>query len=115
MIIDTSWPLWLAWILALFFAGNGVINIIGPKGMRDSFARWGYPSWFHLLNGALQLVIAILLVMDTTRLLGLGLGVLLCLAIVATLIRHHEAAHLLPSVVLLLVILMAVHGWQAAG
>ncbi len=109
------WPIWLAWILALFFAVNGVVNLIGPKGMRDSFARWGYPSWFHLLNGILQLAIAVLLLMGATRLLGLGLGTLLCLAIFATLIRHHEAAHLLPSVVLLLVILVTAYGWTAAG
>jgi hypothetical protein len=115
MIIGIAWSVWLAWFLALFFTVNGVVNIIGPKGMRDSFARWGYPSWFHLLNGALQIVIAVLLVMDTTRLLGLGLGVLLCLAIFATLIRHHEAAHLLPSIVLLLVILVTAYGWTAAG
>jgi hypothetical protein len=62
-----------------------------------------------------QLAIAVLLVMDTTRLLGLTLGALLCLAIFATLIRHHETAHLPPSVVLLMVILVTAYGWTAAG
>ena len=87
MIIGMAWPVWLAWILALFFAANGMVNIIGPKSMRDGFARWGYPSWFHLLNGALQLAIAVLLLMGATRLLGLGLGILLCLVIFVTLVR----------------------------
>jgi hypothetical protein len=83
--------------------------------MRAGLARWGYPSWFHRLNGILQLVIAVLLLLDATRLLGLGLGALLCLAIFATLIRHHEAAHLRPSIVLLMVVLVTIYGLAAGG
>ena len=110
MLMGVSWPVWLAWLLAAFFVVNGVVNIIGPQGMRDGFARWGYPRWFHLLNGVLQLATGVLIAYAPTRLAGLALGALVCLAVFATLIWHREAAHLLPGAVLFGVILVTAFG-----
>jgi hypothetical protein len=27
--------------------GPGVVNFVGPRSVRDSFARWGYPAGRH--------------------------------------------------------------------
>jgi hypothetical protein len=115
MIFGVSWPVWLAWILAVFFVGNGVINLFGPKGMRDGFTRWGFPSWFHLFNGALQIVTGVLIALEPTRMIGLGLGALICFVVFATLIRHKEASHLPPGVLLLLVIVVTAWGLMPAA
>ena len=56
-----DWPTWLAYLLAAFFCINGVINVIGPKGMRNSFAAWGYPPGFHIANGVIQVAAGMLL------------------------------------------------------
>ena len=110
MIMGVSWAVWLSWLLAAFFMVNGAINVVGPQGMRDGFKRWGYPPWFHLFNGVLQLATGVLIAYAPTRLAGLGLGALVCLAVFATLIRHREAAHLLPGAVLFGVILVTAFG-----
>lgn len=113
MIAGQSWALWLCWLLAVFFICNGIVNIIGPKGIREGFARWGFPSWFHIANGLLDLVAGVLIALPQTRPFGLGLGILICLGVFATLIRHRELAHLPPSVVLFVVV--AVAGWGSGA
>ena len=47
----------LGWIIATFFIANGLVNLYGPESMRAAFFRWGFPRWFHLVNGAIQVVI----------------------------------------------------------
>ena len=115
MIMGVSWPVWLAWLLAAFFVVNGAVNVVGPRGMRDGFARWGYPPWFHLFNGVLQLATGALIAYAPTRLAGLALGALVCLAVFATLIRHSETAHLPPGLVLFAVILVTAFGVRAVA
>jgi hypothetical protein len=115
MIMGVSWPVWLAWLLAAFFVVNGAVNIVGPRGMRDGFARWGYPPWFHLFNGVLQLATGVLIAHAPTRLAGLALGALVCLAVFATLVRHRETAHLPPGLVLFAVILVTAFGVRAVA
>ena len=110
MDLSHSWPIWLAYALAAFFCINGIVNVIGPKGMREGFARWGFPSWFHIANGRIQLLAGLLLIAEATRFLGLALGVLVCLGVFVTLIRHSEFSHLPPGIVLLFFILMDVWG-----
>jgi hypothetical protein len=115
MLFGFSWAQWLTWLLAAFFAVNGVINITGPKAMRDSFAEWGFPGYWHIVNGAILLLTGILLVLPQTRPFGFGLGVLECLAIYITLIRHKAFSHLPPSVVMLIVLGVAWWGLYGLG
>ena len=32
--------------LGVVMIGAGAVNFIGPRSIRDSFARWGYPPVF---------------------------------------------------------------------
>jgi len=111
MILGFHWTLILVSILGVFFLGDGVISAIGPKPMRESFVKWGFPSWWHLVNAAVCLVTGVLLFIPALRPLGLLLGALECFAIFATLIRNNEPAHLPPSVILLVLILVAYWGF----
>ena len=87
-------------------------NLAGLEGVREGFRRWGFPPWFHLLNGTVNLVTGVALIWPPTRGLGLRLSVLICLAIWITLIRHRDLRHLPPSVLLFALTLLAAWGLE---
>lgn len=118
MLVELDWATWLTWLLVAFFLADGVISAIGPAPMRAAFVKWGYPGWWHLVNAAVCLVIALLLVFPQTRQFGLMFGVLECVAVFATLIRHGELTHLPPAIVLLALLVLAYwgnYGWTLPG
>ena len=47
--------------LSAFFVLGFVINTFAVKKVGPDYHRWGYPDWFHLLSGGLDLVVALLL------------------------------------------------------
>ena len=90
----------LAMIVAVLFAGAGVVNLAGRGAVKRDFARWGYPAWFHLLCGALELLCAALLFGQQTRVLGLTLaGAILVVALFALLRNREPFGHLAPALV----------------
>jgi hypothetical protein len=103
----------MTWLVAVFFVGNGIVNFFNPAPFRKDYERWQLPSWFYLFNGAFQLVTGVLLLFPATRWLGFLMGVLVCLGVFATLIRHREYSHLPPSVILFVLICLSI--WGSAG
>ncbi len=101
MTFDFTLAAVAVWVLAALFAGFGVANLIGPRGMTDAYARWGYPRGWNLVTGTLELSAAILLVVPETTVYGIAVGGLVCLAAFATLVWHREFAHTPPSFALL--------------
>ncbi|PCE25454.1 hypothetical protein BWP39_13075 [Paraburkholderia acidicola] len=90
----------LAIIVAVLFAVAGVINLTGRGAVKRDFARWGYPAWFRLLCGTLELLSAALLFGQHTRVLGLALAGAIMIGALFTLLRNREPfAHLAPAVV----------------
>ena len=110
MIFDFHWAVLLTGFLGLAFVGNGVVNIAGPRAMRDNYRRWGFPEGWHIVNGAVCLAIGVLLLVPSLRPFGFALALLECLAIYATLIWNKDASHLPPSVILLALIVLAYWG-----
>jgi uncharacterized membrane protein YphA (DoxX/SURF4 family) len=88
---------WLPIALGVVMIGAGVVNFVGPKSVRDSFARWGLSE---VAAGLLLLIPA------TSRAGAIG-GVVILLAAVMTLIRHRDWAHL-PGAVVLTAVAVAV-------
>ena len=84
------------WLLAAAFFGAGVFNTIGTPGTKTDFARWGYPGWWNLLTGGLEIVSAVLILLPATRIVGLALGALIIAAAVITVLRHRDFSHLAP-------------------
>ena len=109
-MFDVGWAVWLTWLLALFFVANGVANLFNPKPFREGFARWKFPSWFHLFNGVFQIVTGILLVFPATRWLGFALALVVSVGVYATLIRFREYAHMGPVTILSALVLLAIWG-----
>ncbi|WP_043201697.1 DoxX family protein [Paraburkholderia acidipaludis] len=90
----------LAMIVAALFAVAGVVNLARPGAVKRDFARWGYPAWFQLLCGALELLSAALLPGQQTRLLGLALAGAIMSGALFTLVRNREPfRHLAPALV----------------
>jgi hypothetical protein len=58
----------------------------------------------------LQLAAGVPIAYAPTRLAGPAVGALVCLAVVATSIRHREAAHLPPGVVLFAAVMVTAFG-----
>jgi hypothetical protein len=99
-IFDIPAPTLLAWLLALAFLGAGIVNAAGPGAIRDDFVRWGYPRWWNLVTGGLEALVAVLIAIPAGRVAGLALGAAICVAAVATVVRHKEYGRVPPGILL---------------
>ena len=77
------------WLLVAAFLGAGLFNVIGTPATKSDFARWGYPRWWNILTGGLEMTSAVLIALPVSRILGLAAGVL-------TVLRHRDFSHLAP-------------------
>ena len=84
------------WLLAAGFLGAGLFNAIGTSGTRGDFARWGYPGWWGVLTGGLEIMSAVLIALPTSRITGLMLGAIIIAAAILTVLRHRDFTHLAP-------------------
>jgi esterase/lipase len=90
----------LATLLAILFAVAGVVNLAGRGAVKRDFARWGYPAWFRLLCGGLELLSSALLAAQQTRVLGLALAGVIMIGALFTLLRNREPVlHLFPALI----------------
>jgi len=90
----------LTMIVAVLFAIAGVVNLAGRGAVKRDFEHWGYPAWFRLLCGALELLSAALLLGQQTRVLGLTLTGAIMIGALFTLLRNREPfKHLAPALV----------------
>jgi hypothetical protein len=99
-LFGTSVATLLAWLLSLAFLGAGVVNAAGSAKIKEDFVRWGYPRWWNLVTGGLEVLVAALIAMPTARLAGLGIGAAICIAAVATVVRNKDYGHLAPGMIL---------------
>lgn len=90
----------LAWLLTLASLGAGVVNAAGSAATRDDFVRWGYPGWWNLMTGGLEVLAAVLIAMPTARVASLMLGAAICVAAIAALVRYKDYGHVAPCGVL---------------
>ncbi len=86
--------------LGVVMIGAGVVNFAGPRSVRDSFARWGYPAGFHRATGGLEATAGLLLLIPATSRAGAIGSLVILLAAVTTLIRHRDWPHLPGAIVL---------------
>lgn len=84
------------WLLGAGFCGAGLFNLIGTHATKANYIRWGYPRWWNILTGVLEVASAVLIVLPVTQPLGLALGAAIIVAAVLTILRHHEYSHLVP-------------------
>ena len=95
------------WLLVAAFFGAGVFNAIGTPGTQSDFARWGYPRWWNILTGGLEIMSAVLIALHVSRIVGLALGTVIIAAAVLTVLRHRDFSHLMPLGVFVALIAIA--------
>jgi membrane-bound metal-dependent hydrolase YbcI (DUF457 family) len=95
------------WLLVAGFFGAGLFNAIGTPATQSDFARWGYPRWWNILTGGLEIMSAVLIALPVSRIVGLALGAVIIAAAVLTVLRHREFTHLVPLSVFVAVIALA--------
>lgn len=95
------------WLVVAAFFGAGLFNAIGTPGTQRDFARWGYPRWWALFTGGLEIMSAVLIVLPASRLVGLALGALIVAAAVVTVLRNRDFSHLVPLSVFSVLIALA--------
>ena len=84
------------WLLVAGFFGAGLFNAIGTSGTRSDYARWGYPPWWGVPTGGLEIMSAVLIALPASRMIGLALGAIIIAAAVLTVLRHRDFTHLAP-------------------
>ncbi|GAA3108772.1 DoxX family protein [Rhizobium viscosum] len=84
------------WFLAAAFLGAGIVNAIGAAGARNEFAKWGYPRWWGIVTGGLEIAAAALLALPATRIWGAVLAATIIAAAILTVLRHRDYQHLPP-------------------
>ena len=95
------------WLLVAAFFGAGLFNAIGTQKTQSDFARWGYPRWWGIVTGALEIVSAVLIALRSSRIAGLALGAVIIAAAVITVLRHRDFSHLAPLAVFVALIALA--------
>ena len=61
-----------------------------------AISRWGYPRWWGILTGGLEMISAVLIAIPVSRVVGLALGAAIIAAAVFTVLRHRDFSHLVP-------------------
>src|SRR6516165_9917360 len=95
------------WLLVAGFLGAGLFNAIGTPGTQSDFARWGYPCWWNVLTGGLEIMSAVLIALPVSRIVGLALGAVIIATAVLTVLRHRDFSHLVPLSVFVALIAFA--------
>jgi hypothetical protein len=95
------------WLLVAAFFGAGLFNAIGTPGTQSDFARWGYPRWWNILTGGVEILSAVLIALPVSRTAGLALGTAIIAAAVLTVLRHRDFSHLMPLSVFVALIALA--------
>jgi len=95
------------WLLAAGFLGAGIMNVIGLATIKADFARWGYPGWWHILTGGIEIICAALMATQASRIIGLALGAVIIAAAIVTVLRHRDFSHLAPLGVFVVFLVLA--------
>ena len=95
------------WLLVAGFFGAGLFNAIGTPATQSDFARWGYPRWWSIFTGGLEIMSAVLIAVAVSRVVGLALGAVIIAAAVLTVLRHRDFSHLVPLSVFVALIAIA--------
>jgi putative oxidoreductase len=97
--------------LAAIYLGFGFSSLLGQDNVRQAFFTWGYPDWFRMVVGFLEVVAGGCLLIPPAAAPAAGVLVLIMLGAMGTHVRSGEAPYAL--VPLLLAALLAFVGYRA--
>ena len=101
--------LWLATlVLAAVFFWTGARKVMGVGGWVAGFTRWGYPPWFRVLIGLVEVGGAVLLLIPRLATLGALAIAVTMVGAISTLLLHGAPSIATPLVCLSLAVVI---GW----
>ena len=86
-------PTLVALSLATFFALFGVVQLAGPRFLRDAYRNWDYSQSLRVVTGLFDIVVAFMLEDPTLRGWGIALAAILTFGAVVTLLDHRQYAY----------------------
>lgn len=93
----------LAWILALLlavvFGHAGIMKFDLNGGWTPAFHNWGFPDWFLITVGVLEVAAALLLLVPRSAMFGAVIIIVLMIGGVATNLMHGGPRRTVGSVV----------------
>ena len=91
---------WLpAILLMLVFIPQGLAKFSNTSGWAAAFRQWGYPDWFRMLIGTLELSAAVLLLLGRTAAFGAIIIIVVMLGAWATHLIFEGGRHMTSEVV----------------
>ena len=91
---------WLpAVLLVLVFVPQGLAKFNDASGWAKAFRLWGYPDWFRITIGALELLAGLLLIAGRTAAFGAILIIVVMLGAWATHLIFEGGRHMTSEVV----------------
>jgi len=91
---------WLpAILLVLIFVPQGLAKFDDASGWARAFRLWGYPDWFRITIGALELLAALLLITGRFAVLGAMTIVVIMLGGMATHLIFEGGRHMTSEIV----------------
>jgi uncharacterized membrane protein YphA (DoxX/SURF4 family) len=88
----------LVWVmtayLALTFGGAGVAKFVPASPWTAEFRHWGFPDWFRLGIGTIEVLLAICLLVPRMARYAAAAAVFIMMGAIATKTVHHEVTRL---------------------
>lgn len=98
----------VVWIIIAVFIAGFLVNIFGPKPVREEFTRWGLPQWLRIFAGIAEGVIAVLLIAKLYILTALVIASFVMSAAVLIVLYNQEIRRALIPFSVLVVILISI-------
>ena len=76
--------------LAVLLGVIGIVQIAGPRFLRDMYRRWDYSQGTRLVTGLLDIVAAMMILEPSMRGWGIALAAILTFGSVVTLLNHRQ-------------------------
>jgi len=102
-----SFPFLTIWLIGTVLMVVGIINIVGPRKLRETYANWEFPPRFYLVAGVFEVTAAAFLAVPELRLWGIVLAGLIGFGAVVTLFNQRRYLSAVPAIVLMIALLPA--------
>lgn len=93
--------------LATLFGAIGVVQLLGPRFLREAYQRWDYSQYLRIVTGFLDLAVAVMLLNPNERGWGIALGALLIFGSVVTLLNHRHYAAAVAAIIMMVALVPA--------
>jgi DoxX-like protein len=93
--------------LSVIFSVIGLVQLIGPHFVRETYRRWGYGRNVRLVTGVLDIVAAIMLGLPALRLWGIALAAILSFGSTIVFLNHRQYRQAVPAIALMLALIPA--------